>query len=575
MAADLAPAAPATTAPGRRGWRPGASATVLPGVVVFALFVLVPFGLLAFYSLLTSGTFVASQPLTIDAYRRAIESPLTGEFALNALRIGLPTALLTIALALPVACWLRYSARRMLAPVLFLVTATIFASYLVRVYAWRTMLGDQGVVNGVLEGIGVTDEPLGFLLFNRFSVTLGLTHWLLPLAVLMLYGAFRPLEAGYIEAARDLGARTVGVWRRVVLPAIAAPLATTFLLMFVIASSDWLTPLLLGGGKDPTLGQRIQEEFKQLGDYPAGAALSLLMLVAFALLYAVLALGLRGARLDKLHWTDAAPGAPRPSRPAGIATGVVLAFLYVPLLVVVLFSFHSTPSLSLPFEGFSLRWYEQLFADEVAVTTLRTSLLVASVTALISLVLGTLTAYGLTRARRRLHGPLRVLFLLPLALPPLFVGLALFTLFVELGVQLSLQTVVIAHVVVTLPLFVLIAGATLDRLDPALDDAAQDLGAGGWQTFRHVTLPQVWPALVAGAALAFALSFDEFPVTFFVMGEDSTLPFYVYGRLRQTIDPLINAISTLLMTVMFLLFALATLVEWLNARRRGSRATEL
>jgi ABC-type spermidine/putrescine transport system permease subunit II len=132
-------------------------------------------------------------------------------------------------------------------------------------------------------------------------------------------------------------------------------------------------------------------------------------------------------------------------------------------------------------------------------------------------------------------------------LPGLFVGLALLVYFSELKVPLSLGTVLIAHCIFVFPFFLLIARAALDRIDPALEEAAADLGASQQMIFRRVTLPQVWPVLAGAAALVFALSFDEFIITFFVVGPDSTLPLYVWSSLRRNTDPSINTISTLLL----------------------------
>lgn len=237
-----------------------------------------------------------------------------------------------------------------------------------------------------------------------------------------------------------------------------------------------------------------------------------------------------------------------------------LVFLFVPLIVLVLFSFHATASLTFPFEGFSLRWYDKVLGSAEFRAAARNSLIVATATSLITLVLGTVTAFGLTRSSSRMRIPLTLLFFLPITLPGLFIGLALLVYFSELKVTLSLGTVLIAHCILVFPFFLLIARAALSRTDPALEEAAADLGANALTVFRRVTLPQVWPVLVGAAALAFALSFDEFIVTFFVVGPDSTLPLYVWSGLRRNTDPSINTISTLLLVATTLPCAIAYLL---------------
>lgn len=255
----------------------------------------------------------------------------------------------------------------------------------------------------------------------------------------------------------------------------------------------------------------------------------------------------------------------------GVITVIGMLFLWLPLLVVVLFSLHESASLSFPFDGFSLRWYEQVFESAEVRSAVRNSLVVATTTALCTLALGTLAAYGMSRARTRWRAPLALLFFLPITLPGLFIGVALLIAFTRTETSLSLLTVTIAHLVYVFPFFFVLARAALERLDPALEEAAADLGANGWTVFRRVTLPQVWPVLVGAACLAFALSFDEFVITFFVVGPDPTLPLYIWSRLRKTIDPSINAISTLLLVFTVLMFVVTYLLaSWGERRRRGS-----
>ncbi len=258
-----------------------------------------------------------------------------------------------------------------------------------------------------------------------------------------------------------------------------------------------------------------------------------------------------------------------------VVTALALVFLFVPLGVVVLFSFHETGALSFPFRGFSLRWYEQVLGSQEFRSATVNSLVVAVASSAVTLVLGTMAAYGLTRSSSRLRVPLAVLFFLPITLPGLFIGIALLVFFDRAGLGLSLTSVTLAHLVYVFPYFLLVARAALDRLDPALEEAAADLGASPWLAFRRVTLPQIWPLLAGATVLAFALSFDEFIITFFVIGPDSTLPMFIWSAMRRTIDPSINTISTLLLGVTLLLWV-ATFVFTVRAERRRARsATEL
>jgi ABC-type spermidine/putrescine transport system permease subunit II len=254
-------------------------------------------------------------------------------------------------------------------------------------------------------------------------------------------------------------------------------------------------------------------------------------------------------------------------------TLLALVFLFLPLAVVVLFSFHKTGALSFPFQGFSLRWYREVFGSPEFRSAALNSLYVALAVAGTTLVLGTAAAYGLSRTRSRWRGPLALLFFLPITLPGLFLGLSLLVFFSRIELTLSLKTVVVAHLVYVFPYFLLMARAALDRLDPALEESAADLGAGPLTVFRRVTLPQVWPVLLGASCLAFALSFDEFVITFFVIGSNSTLPLLIWSRLRRTIDPSVATISTLLLALSLLLWVIAFILV-LRSERRRARALE-
>jgi len=556
-----------------RELRAGPIALSLPAALGLLVLFVAPLVTFFVYSFLTAGLFAVSGPVTLENYKDVVTSGVNGTLALNSFYVGLAAATVTVLVALPIAYWLRYCAGRSQTTVLFLITATLFASYLVRIYAWRTILGENGLLNSGLRELGLIDDSLGFLLFNRFAVTVALVHIFLPYVVLVLYAGFRPISPALLEGAQDLGGGVVTRWRKVVLPLIAAPLVTSFLFVFILSASDYVTPQFLGGTSGAMLGRRIQEALTGQGNFPLGAAMAFLMLAAFVICYLLTAAGLRTLRLNRIRFVEVAP-APANQRSPFAAAVLVLAlvFLFVPLVVVVLFSFHKTGALSFPFQGFSTRWYEEVFSSFEFRQALKNSAIVASVVAAVTLVLATAAAYGLSRMRSRFRAPMSLLFFLPITLPGLFLGISMLVFFSRIDLKLSLTTVVLAHLVYVFPYFLLIAVAALDRLDPALEESASDLGASPWVVFRRVTLPQIWPLLVGATSLAFALSFDEFIITFFVIGSDSTLPMYIWSSLRRTVDPSINTISTLLMAITLLLWVV-TFVFTVHSARSRRRAT--
>lgn len=259
----------------------------------------------------------------------------------------------------------------------------------------------------------------------------------------------------------------------------------------------------------------------------------------------------------------------RRSRPTSIFVVLALVFLFVPLCLVVLFSFHSSGSVVFPFKGFSLRWYETVFESEEFLEAVETSLKIAALASLITVVVGTAAAYGISRSRLKLRGLVAVLMIIPLSLPGLFIGASLLSFFDQTGIQLSTTTVLAAHLIYLLPFYLIIVRAAFDRADPLLEEAGADLGANPWQVFTRVLLPRVWPVIAGAACLVFALSLDEFVITFFVVGDEPTLPLYIWSRLRETVNPSINVISTLLLLSTLLLGVVAFLFTVRSGRRRG------
>jgi spermidine/putrescine transport system permease protein len=216
--------------------------------------------------------------------------------------VGFLVAVFCLLVGIPVAYWIRYHAGRLERLVLLLVITALFASYLVRIYAWRTMLGTDGLINSGLESLGVIDHPLGFLVFSRFAVVVAIVHILLPFVILILYAGFRPIEPRYFEASEDLGAGAVQRWRRVVLPLIAVPAMSAFMLCFVLASADYVTPQFLGGPESSMVGVQIQTYFKAQGDYPLGAALAVTVLVGYLIVQGLLLLALRLLGIRRVEW---------------------------------------------------------------------------------------------------------------------------------------------------------------------------------------------------------------------------------------------------------------------------------
>jgi spermidine/putrescine transport system permease protein/putrescine transport system permease protein len=252
-----------------------------------------------------------------------------------------------------------------------------------------------------------------------------------------------------------------------------------------------------------------------------------------------------------------------------VFTGLFFVFMFAPIVIVALFSFNSTKSLQ-RFEGFSLEWYRRFFEDESLRESLVASIQIATVTMLAATALGTMLAFALVRARSRWAGSANVLMLIPLVTPEIVAAVSALVLFTQVGWQLSLETVMVAHITFSISYVTVVVRARLAALNPEIEQAALDLGATRWGTLRLVTLPELWPAIVAAALLTFALSFDDFVLSFFTTGESpQPLPVRIYSAIRFGVTPTINAIGTLMLTVSALLIALAVALPRLVGRRES------
>ena len=238
-------------------------------------------------------------------------------------------------------------------------------------------------------------------------------------------------------------------------------------------------------------------------------------------------------------------------------TLAVYAFLHLPLLVLVAFSFNDS-KFSASWVGFTLDWYYRLLERPDIMRGLKASLIVGGVSTVISAVLGTLVALALARHRFRGRTALEGFLYVPIVTPEIVVGISLLILFALVKIPLGLTTIVIAHVAFCLSFVVIVVLARLEGMDQNLEEAAMILGADEITTFWKVTVPQLWPGILAGALLAFTMSFDDFVITSFVSGSgSSTLPIVVYGMVRRNIEPSINAISTIILLVTTALIYLA------------------
>jgi spermidine/putrescine transport system permease protein len=263
---------------------------LLPATLFLLVFLVGPVAVFFAYSFWTIEAYDLVPAWTLANYRDALGDPIYRTLFTQTIATAALAAVITTAIAYTFAHAIRFPLRRYQEPLLFLVVVALFSGYLVRIYAWRTILGDEGVINTALMTLGIVSEPLSFLLFSRIATTITLVNFLVPLAVLPMYAALQNVRDEEIEAARDLGASAAGAFWRVTLPLAWGGVFAAFALTFIIAAGDYVTPQLVGGTSGGMVGRSIASTFGTAFNWPLGAALSFLTLVFVLIVLGVLKL---------------------------------------------------------------------------------------------------------------------------------------------------------------------------------------------------------------------------------------------------------------------------------------------
>lgn len=539
----------------------------MPLAVYLAVLLLAPLAALLLTSFWSAEFFQVSRDLTLKNYAAVLHKPLYVGLILKSFWIGLVVAAVTVPVSFLAAHALTFRFRRWSGLLLGLFMVSMLSSYLVRIYAWKAILGPSGVINLALIGAGIIDEPLSFLLYGNFAIVVTLVHILLPFAVLPIYAALQNIDPQVVEASRDLGAGPVATLFGVLVPLAMPGLSAAFLFCFILAAADYVTPQLVGGPDGVMIGRVIADQFGFSGNPPLGAALAIVLLLGFA---AVVGLGwlLRktggavfAAAMRRVVTRRSARRRRLPRAPwMPIALALIFFFLYAPLVVVFLFSFNASTSGIFPLRGVTLDWYAKLFGDAVFHASLRASLMVGAAAVAGCLLIGTPAAFAISRRRFALRRALVALTVGPLALPGVVIGVAFLAALGVVGLQGGLAVTAVAHVLFCLPFLVMVLGARLRDFDRQVEEAGRDLGSSPARVLRTVTLPILAPTLAGAAILVFGVSLDEFVITNFVIGANSTIPTMVWGLTRIGITPTVNALASLILIASLLLVLLAAAV---------------
>lgn len=253
-------------------------AQLAPITIFLSLFFIGPLVVFFIYSFWRVASFRIVREFNLQAYRDVLLDPISHDLFLTTIRSAFEVSLLTTFAAYLFAHVVRFHLQRWQEALLFTILIALFSGYLVRIYAWRIILGDNGAINSLLTGIGMIDEPFSFLIYSRFAVVLVLTNFLIPLAVLPIYAALQDVDDSVIEAARDLGCRADQALFKITLPLAWHGIFVAWALSFIIAAGDYLTPQLVGGASGTMVGRIIASEFGQSFNWPQGAARSFVTL---------------------------------------------------------------------------------------------------------------------------------------------------------------------------------------------------------------------------------------------------------------------------------------------------------
>ncbi len=282
-------------------------------------------------------------------------------------------------------------------------------------------------------------------------------------------------------------------------------------------------------------------------------------------------------RVDPLETMPVSPYGRGIRRALQLVFGALIVFLYLPVIFMIVFSFDEGATPGLPVTGFTLHWYEAMLSNRVLMRAVGNSITVAVIVAILATIIGTMAAFVLVRARIRFPNATRIAFTLPIMVPGVLIGVSLLIYFARvLSLPLSLGTVVAGHLVVTVPFVVLIVASRLQGFDRSLEWAAADLGASPRRAIRHIVLPLIAPAILAGALISVTLSIDEFVITWFTVGSQPTLPTFIYTRVKFGVTPEVNAVATVMLVVTLGTLGLAALAlgraRRLTGRRRRRQA---
>ena len=484
---------------------------------------------------------------------------LTDSFYFRSYILSLETAVIATAITLLIAFPMAYGLTRVRKNwrnlLLALVVLPFWISFLIRVYAWMSILKPNGFLDMLGQSAGLDAGTLA-LLNTKSAVIIGIVYSYLPFMILPLFTVLDKLDDALLEASRDLGASTWRTFVSITLPLSLPGIYAGCLLAFIPMVGEFVIPDLLGGNDTALIGKTLWTEFFNNQDWPLASAIAIGMLLL--LLLPIFALQKAQARAD-FRQGGSGPTAGRTPTAFNLAAVFAgLSFIYLPILLVIVFSFNDSRLVTV-WAGFSLKWYGLLFHNTQLLQSALLSFKLAFLSATAATVLGVMAALTIVRVRKFCGKSLfGFLVLAPIIIPEMVIGLAFLLLFVAIDLPRGFFTLFLAHTTFGLCFTATTVQARLSGFDLALEEASADLGASGLQTFWKITFPLILPGVMSGWALAFVLSYDDLIISSLVTGPGATtLPMRLYSQMRLGVTPEVNAASTLMVLAAVLVLFLS------------------
>jgi putative spermidine/putrescine transport system permease protein len=523
-----------------------------------AMFYIVPLVSVVAVSLMPGGK------AGISAYLALFESGTFLSIVLRTLRLGLEVAALSLIIGYPYAYLLNKASGMVRQLLLIAVMMPFFTSVLIRSYAWVAILGQKGVVNRTLMGLGLIDTPLA-LVYNEVGALIGMTQVQLPLMILTLYGSMRRIDPQLLRAAEGLGAHRLISLFRIFLPLSMPGIAAGFGLVFTSTLGFYVTPALLGGASEYMVTQSIYVQLNNLNDFSGAAAqATVLLFIVVGLL--ILLRNIVGSNDSQPRQTRLGRFAPTGGLPERIlinheGLGNVLyfvlrhlgylvcacavVFLMITMTVVIPLGFSADAYLRFPPTGYSTRWISTYLGDRDWLMSTWFSLWISILGAAVATFFASIAAFSMiTVERARLRQGLELLFVSPMIVPQFVVALALYFMFIKAGLVGSSIPYVICYGVFAFPYVFLVIHAAFQRFDISVIQAAANLGAKTTAIWRKVVIPILLPSFVSAAGFAFLTAFDDLVVAlFFSNAGKYTLPMRMWADIKNEISPQIAAVA--------------------------------